>query len=133
MGPGVVGTGTRYGTSAVEIAAVLDAVEAMGGEPVLCVRASSGDERPRHQGVSHHTSTVLDLASCQPWVAPTPPELAQSTRVRVRPVTLIDAAELLGGLGLTIRTMGRGPAEDQLFFAAAAAAGSVAVDLLAHP
>jgi hypothetical protein len=132
MGPGVVGTGTRYGTTAVEVAGVLDATKVLGGEPVLCVRASSGDERPRHQGISHHTSTVLDLTGCRPWVAPVPPELATSSRVRVRPVAPVDGGALLDGLGLQIRTMGRGPSDDPLFFAAAAAAGSVAVDLLEH-
>jgi len=133
MGPGVVGTGTKFGTSAIEAAAILDAAEVMGGEPVLCVRASSGDPRPRHQGVSHHTATVLDLAGCRPWVAPIPPELASSNRVRVRPVGPIDAVALLTGLGLTIQTMGRGPGDDPLFFDAAAAAGLVAVDLVEHP
>jgi hypothetical protein len=100
---------------------------------VLCVRASDGDARPRHQGISHHTTTVLELAGCRPWVAPVPPELALSKRVRVRPVPPLDAAALLSGLGLTINTMGRGPTDDPLFFAAAAAAGSVAVDLVEHP
>jgi hypothetical protein len=128
----VVGTSTKFGTSAIEAAAVLDAVAAMGGEPVLCVRASDGDARPRHQGISHHTTTVLDLAGCRPWVAPVPAEVALSDRVRVRPVAGPDAAALLDGLGLSIRTMGRGPGEDPLFFRAAAAAGAVAVDLVAR-
>jgi hypothetical protein len=133
MGPGVVGTGTKFGTTSIEAAAILDATDALGGEPVLCVRASDGDARSRHQGISHHSSTVLELAACRPWVAPVPPDLAQSTRVRIRPVILPDAVSLLDGLGLSIRTMGRGPDEDPLFFAAAAAAGAVAVDLVAHP
>ena len=58
MGPGVVGTGTALGTTAIEVAPVLDAVAHLGGEPVLCVRASDGDARPRHRGISHHTATA---------------------------------------------------------------------------
>ncbi len=133
MGPGVVGTGTRLGTTALEAAAVLDQADALGGEPVLCVRASDGDERPRHRGISHHTETVLELASARPWVAPVPDDVASSSHVRLRPVVELDAADLLDGLGLTITTMGRGPADDPVFFSAAAAAGAVAVDLAARP
>ncbi|MDQ2650174.1 MAG: DUF3866 domain-containing protein, partial [Actinomycetota bacterium] len=39
-------------------------------------------------------------------------------------------ASLLDAVGLRVTTMGRGPAEDPLFFAAAAAAGAVAASLL---
>ena len=61
MGPGVVGTGTTLGTTAVEAAAIVDAAAGLGGCPVLCARVSAGDERSRHQGLSHHTRTVMDL------------------------------------------------------------------------
>src|SRR6476659_3144887 len=43
MGPGVVGTGTRLGTTAMEVAPVLDAVAWLGGEPIVCVRISDRD------------------------------------------------------------------------------------------
>ena len=33
MGPGVVGTGTRLGTTGIEVAPILDSVAAMGGRP----------------------------------------------------------------------------------------------------
>lgn len=61
MGPGVVGTDTKLGTTALEAAACLDHVAALGGTPVFAVRTSSGDPRARHRGVSHHAATVLDL------------------------------------------------------------------------
>ena len=72
MGPGVVGTGAALGTTAVEAAPVLDAVAALGGDAVLCVRASQADERPRHRGVSHHVHTVLDLVRTRTTVATVP-------------------------------------------------------------
>ncbi len=56
MGPGVVGSGSPLGTTAVEVAAVLDATAALEGLPIAAVRMSSADERPRHQGVSHHAA-----------------------------------------------------------------------------
>src|SRR5206468_3996546 len=62
MGPGVVGTGTRLGYSAIEVGPVLDAAAALGGVPIACLRASSADPRPRHRGLSHHSATALRLA-----------------------------------------------------------------------
>ena len=131
MGPGVVGTGTRLGTTAVEVAPLLDTVSALGGTPVLCVRASSGDLRERHRGVSHHSVTAAALCVARPWVAPVPPEAAALPGVRVAQTTpTSDPVELLGRLDLAVTTMGRSVAEDPLFFAAAVAAGHLAVALL---
>ena len=62
MGPGVAGTGTRLGFSAIEVGPVLDAAAALGGRPIACLRASFADPRPRHQGLSHHSATALGLA-----------------------------------------------------------------------
>src|SRR5215831_19063098 len=55
MGPGIVGTGTRLGFSGIEAGPILDAATGLGGDPIACLRISFADERPRHQGVSHHT------------------------------------------------------------------------------
>ena len=68
-GPGVVGTGTRFGFSGLESAAIVDAVAARGGRPILCVRWSSTEERSEHRGMSHHTRTVLDECRAAPLVA----------------------------------------------------------------
>lgn len=126
MGPGVVGTGTRLGTTAIEAAPICDAVHHLGGVAILCPRLSDGDERGRHQGLSHHTATVLDMCSnvLVPWPAevPTP---AQS-RHPIVPTEVGDVPALLAAANLHITTMGRGPADDPLFFRAAAAAGIIA-------
>jgi hypothetical protein len=128
MGPGVVGTASGLGTTAVEVAGVIDAAERMGARVALCCRASSADARPRHRGVSHHVRTILDLAAVAPEV-PLPAELAdQVARSTVVPAP--DAATVLGELGLAVTTMGRGPADDPDFFAAAAAAGAWAAEAL---
>lgn len=130
MGPGVVGTGTALGTSAVEVAPVLDAAAAGGGVPVLCVRASDGDGRGRHLGISHHTRTAARLTSSRPWVAPVPLEAVTLPGVRVgRLPPVPDPVELLDRAGVRVTTMGRGPAEDPLFFDAAVAAGALAASL----
>ena len=128
MGPGVVGTSSALGTTAVEVAGVVDAATAMGATVALCCRASSADARPRHQGVSHHVRTILDLAVARPAV-PLPSALAG----QVAGATVVDgpdAAAVLAAMGLTVTTMGRGPADDPAFFDAASAAGAWAADAL---
>lgn len=131
MGPGVVGTGTTYGTSSVEAAPALDAVDALGGIPILCVRASSADPRDRHRGVSHHTRTAVHLSRSAPVVAPVPREVRDLDGVVVHEVLSPDVATILAEAGLRITTMGRTIDDDPLFFDAAAAAAAVAVDLVA--
>lgn len=128
MGPGVVGTASSLGTTALEVAPVIDAAAALGGRAALCSRASEADARPRHRGISHHVATALRLVR-SPVVLPLPPSLAgQVDGATV--VTPPDVAKVLRGLDLDITTMGRGPADDPAFFAAAGAAGAWAADAL---
>jgi Protein of unknown function (DUF3866) len=128
MGPGVVGTASALGTTAVEVAAVLDAAAALGARVALCARASSADPRPRHRGVSHHVHTILGLAAVRPAV-PLPAALAGEV-VGATVVEGPDAAAVLDAFDLAVTTMGRGPAEDPAFFAAAASAGAWTVGTL---
>ncbi|MGH9118757.1 MAG: DUF3866 family protein [Acidimicrobiales bacterium] len=134
MGPGVVGTGTGLGTTAIEASGVLDAADAIGGDPILAVRASSGDARDRHRGISHHALTVLRLVRAQVTVPlpvgfegrdPRPPDL---DRHAIEEVDVPDMGSVLDRAGLRVTTMGRGPATDPLFFAAAGAAGILAAN-----
>jgi hypothetical protein len=130
MGPGVVGTGSPLGTSALEAAPVLDAVPVLGGRSLLAARASSADRRDRHRGLSHHTRTILRLAArgtAVPVAEGT--ELGEGDvppphRVVVAPVPEVGA--LLERAGVEVRTMGRGPGDDPLFFVTTAAAGVMA-------
>ena len=132
MGPGVVGTGTALGTTAVEGASVLDTVAALGGTPVLCVRASSGDPRPRHRGLSHHTKTIATLSHCQPWIAETSLDTSELEGVRlVKTGVAIDVAQIMDSAGLQTTTMGRTVAEDLMFFECAVSAGVLAGQMLA--
>lgn len=130
MGPGVVGTSSPLGTSALEVAPVLDAAAALGGRPVAVLRMSDGDPRPRHQGVSHHSRTALDLTQAPVMVAAPHADAFRHHRHDVRVVAGPDVPALLEDLGLRVTTMGRGPAEDPLFFRAVASAGALAASLL---
>jgi len=87
-------------------------------------RMSSGDPRPRHRDISHHTTTVLRLM-LRPAVVALPPGI--HANLPGEHEGREGAADLDGYLasGLPARTMGRGPEEDDLFFRAALAGGTL--------
>ncbi|WGX75789.1 DUF3866 family protein [Paraclostridium bifermentans] len=59
MGPGIAGTGTKYGFTGIEQGPILDAIKKLGGNPIAIPRMSFADKRDRHVGISHHSITVL--------------------------------------------------------------------------
>ncbi len=144
MGPGIVGTGTKWGTTALEQGEIVDAVGVLGGQPIAIPRISFADERSRHRGVSHHTLTALGRVARQKAIIPLPEmDLESKTLVREQlaeadifahhNVLIRDGNPALSYLekrGITVRSMGRTPLDDPSFFLAAGAAGVVAVDLL---
>jgi Protein of unknown function (DUF3866) len=115
VGPGIVGTGTRFGHGGLAAADAANAALSLGGLPVVVQRISAADERDRHRGRSHHTEAVLALVHGEIVVA----EPADGWR------------EACAGLPLS--HMGRGPDEDPDFFAAAYGAGVAARGLLGSP
>jgi len=129
QGPGNAGTGTKYGFSGLEQAQNLDIVKALGGTAIAIVRMSDADARPRHQGVSHHTRTSLDLAYAR-CLVPVPAGADTTTLPPGHDIREVEgtqaALDLLTERNITVTTMGRTPAQDPLFFHAAAAAGLAA-------
>jgi hypothetical protein len=115
------------------VAGSLDAASALGGRPIAVLRMSDGDPRPRHQGVSHHSRTALDLTGTSVLVAAPADGAYAHERHDVRVVEGPDVPALLADLGLRVTTMGRGPDEDPLFFRATASAGALAAQLLSGP
>lgn len=142
IGPGVVGTATPYGTTALDLGMIALTSQALGGRTVVCVRLSGSDPRPRHRGLSHHVAAALG------WVAGAvdpatstvvaPPGWGETVDRAVHPwpVAEVEPGDVLTELeaarsrGLGVSHMGRTPAEDELFFQAAAAAGVYAATLL---
>jgi Protein of unknown function (DUF3866) len=111
IGPGIVGTGTRFGHGGLAAAEAANAALSLGGVPVIAARVSGADERSRHRGRSHHTEAVLTL-------------------VRGAPVVGRDGEGWQAACdGLPLSHMGRGPADDPEFFEAAFAAGVAARQL----
>ncbi|MBI3947409.1 MAG: DUF3866 family protein [Armatimonadetes bacterium] len=143
QGPGNAGTGTRLGYSGIAQADWLNAAHALGGIPIAALRLSFADPRPRHQGISHHTLTVLGTFCLCRAVVPLPALPAgQMARVGsqlapLRERHLLEAHEgapalaLLERLGVNVTTMGRSMAVERAFFLAAGAAGAAAAGRLA--
>ncbi len=128
-GPGIIGSETRLGHGGM---AALDSAHgalALGLPTLLSPRLSEADPRERHQGVSHHTLTVLELLLGGvevPLPAGNPEVAARLTDAAGGRHQLHEAQPDLTGYvasDLPSQVMGRGIEEDQLFFAAPLAAG----------
>jgi hypothetical protein len=120
-GPGILGSSSALGHGGIIALDSAHTALALGCQVVLCARMSSGDPRERHQGLSHHTRTVLDLL-----LAPVTVGVPEGVEHREDAHEWEDQpADLEGYLatGLPSRTMGRSLDDDPPFFAAALAAG----------
>ncbi|KEO82380.1 DUF3866 family protein [Tumebacillus flagellatus] len=137
MGPGIVGTGTRYGHTGIEVGLAVNAVHALEGDAVVVPRLSFADPRPRHQGLSHHTITALGRVALAPATVPLPnledgqasavwKQITESGLHRRHRLVGLSGASILDAsqrFPVPLRTMGRTLAQDPAFFLAAGAAG----------
>lgn len=161
-GPGIVGSSSPLGHGGMAALDSAHAALALEAPTLLVARMSSGDERERHRGISHHTLTVLDLL-LEPVTVALPAGMRSPVgadlRARLgevfggqagaRPSVALDverpvritrhdwrraAVDLpaYAAAGLPARTMGRTLAEDPLFFGAALAGGGVLAELVAE-
>jgi hypothetical protein len=137
IGPGVAGTGTPFGHGGVAQGEAVNATAALEGEPVAALRLSEADERERHHGVSHHSSTALARVALAPALVPVPRlegELAHEVDEELERAGVwerhvrhdADRRKLPDTRGVPMRSMGRGPDDDPAFFMAAAVAGDAA-------
>jgi hypothetical protein len=127
-GPGIIGSGSTLGHGGMAALDSAHAALALGVGTLVVPRISSGDPRPRHQGISHHTRAVLELVLARVDVALPPgvdrPDWGARHNWRGGRADLAGYA----ASGLPASTMGRTLAADPVFFAAALTAG----DLLAR-
>jgi hypothetical protein len=146
QGPGNLGTGTRWGFSGTSAGEAVNAAGVLGGRPVASLRVSEADQRPRHRGLSHHSSTAYGRVALVPADVPVPVlshdlggyvlsqarALCESTagRLRLVEVDVTGLDEALRETPVRLSTMGRGFDEDRLSFLAAAVAGRHAATLL---
>lgn len=123
IGPGIVGTATRYGHGGLAVADAANAACALGGIAVLAPRVSLADERERHRGLSHHTRAALALCLGPVRVA-WPDGLELPPEIAVETIDVAGWEERCAGLPLSHMT--RAPEADPWFFASAYAAGALA-------
>jgi hypothetical protein len=143
QGPGNLGTGTTWGFSGVALGEAINAIGTLSGRPIGSLRISSGDGRPRHRGVSHHSLTAYGRVALLPadLVIPAglPSGLMEDVEAALAPlasqhrlvrVSTDGLDEALRDSPVGLSTMGRGLDADHAYFLAAAAAGRHAATLL---
>lgn len=147
MGPGIVGTGTPFGHTGIEVGQAVNAVHALEGEAVVVPRLSFADPRDRHRGLSHHTQTALGRVALAQATVPLPNLRDEEAALVWQQITsaglhvkhrlvglsgrsILDAAE---HYQVPLRTMGRTLQEDLAFFLAAGAAGEWVARTVKHP
>ncbi|WP_018249988.1 DUF3866 family protein [Orenia marismortui] len=144
MGPGIVGTGTKYGFTGVEQADILHATKVLGGRPIAVPRISFSDKRERHYGLSHHSRTNLgELALIRAKVgipyltqeknSVLEQQLSDSEIINKHDIIYRkgkEVLEVLGELDFEVTTMGRRVEEEQEYFMAAGIAGIIASEEL---
>jgi hypothetical protein len=142
QGPGNTGTGTTWGFSGIDQGHVLNAAGTLNGKPIAALRMSFADSRLRHQGVSHHSLTVLSRVVLVPCIVPVPilpPSESESIqrqleetgiahRHTVQYIAAGRAFEFMLRHASFVRTMGRTPEQDKTYFLAGCAAGLALVD-----
>ncbi|PKM89032.1 MAG: DUF3866 domain-containing protein [Firmicutes bacterium HGW-Firmicutes-12] len=139
MGPGIVGTGTRWGHTGLELGGIVNCICSLGGRSYSIPRISFAELRERHRGISHHTLTSLGrvaLASTNLVL----PELDEGQKKIVlnqlqgeefKKHQLVwergdEGIELAKEMNLQLSHMGRSFHEDPQFFLASSAAGKAA-------
>lgn len=144
MGPGIVGTGTKWGFTGIEQGEILNAAEALDGISIAVPRMSFADKRQRHQGISHHTLTVLSKVCRASAIVPLPVLEENKTAYILKQLqeeNLLDRyfccleaddniLKNMENCRHNVTTMGRGIAEDPDFFLALGAAARTAIKMI---
>ena len=139
-GPGILGSSSALGHGGLAALSNSHAALSLGCPVVLGPRMSSGDERERHRGLSHHTETVLGML-LRPVRVAAPSGVSLPAAAGIERATSHGAQHEavrtdVSGLvepylssGLPARTMGRSLEEDRDFFLAGLAGGAVLADM----
>ncbi|WP_199873055.1 DUF3866 family protein [Inediibacterium massiliense] len=147
MGPGIVGTGTKFGFTGVEQGNIIDAVNDLGGIPIAVPRMSFADQRKRHQGISHHTLTVLNTIAKTKAIVGLPKlekekseyikdQLKHTTILSKHKIVYEDCEEIYSILkhsNLNMRTMGRSFEEEKEYFITCGLCAKIALKILDDP
>jgi hypothetical protein len=144
MGPGIVGSNTKFGFTGVEQAHILDAVKKLNGIPIAVPRVSFSDKRDRHFGLSHQSATIFSkLINSninivfsknlhQDKLAVINNQLDENLITKFHNVVFSneDTKKSLDFYNVRVSTMGRNFEQDKEFFITAGASGFYAAKLL---
>ncbi len=144
MGPGIVGTGTKYGFTGIEQGNNINAINSLGGRAVVVPRISFKDKRPRHKGISHHSLTILSeiVNKSSEVILPILPrkekdyinkqveEFDIKNKHKLYFEEGKDIIEALEHFNIKTTTMGRSVDEDLEYFTALGAVGNYVVKLI---
>lgn len=144
MGPGIVGTGTKYGFTGIEQGHIIDAVNDLGGIPIAVPRISFKDQRERHKGMSHHSMTVFGKISKTKAVIPIPDfeetkkqyiceqidHHGISKKHKIIYVNLDEVTKILEKSTIKMSTMGRKFDEEKEYFITAGVAAELCTKIL---
>ncbi|MGF7184974.1 hypothetical protein GGQ84_001059 [Desulfitispora alkaliphila] len=144
MGPGIVGTGTKWGFSGIEQGEIINAVTALKGRPIAIPRIMFKDPRQRHEGISHHTITVLRHICRGKCIVSLPKMQGENRQLIYTQIIEHNLAEkhtyrvshgmkiipIANKLGIPLSVMGKTAEDEPYYFAAAGAAGQIAAQLI---
>lgn len=144
MGPGIVGTGTKYGFTGIEQGNNINAINNLRGRAIVVPRISFKDKRERHRGISHHTLTILsEITNTSSKVIMPILEKERDTYIRKQienlniqkkhEIFFEDGENILKALeyfNINTTTMGRSIHEDLEYFITLGAVGKYAAKLL---
>ena len=116
MGPGIAGTGTQLGTTALECVGIINNLIAMGADVAFALRYSGADARSRHQGISHHSETIVRLVSHVTKIGIPAGQTVPAAMNMSTPVDVSAIMEMLKQDTRTPRSMGRGVSDDPQFY-----------------
>jgi hypothetical protein len=132
-GPGILGSASALGHGGLAALHNAHSALALGCDVVLAPRLSSGDQRERHRGLSHHTRNVMRFL-LRPVTVPVPSGISPESLSQLQEalgahrgveVSVDDLVRSLRQSGLSTETMGRSLQDDEDFFRGALAAGAL--------
>ncbi|MGB9813849.1 MAG: DUF3866 family protein [Thermovenabulum sp.] len=143
VGPGIVGTETKYGNTGIIQGEAVNAVNVLKGKAIVVPRIMLNDKRERHYLVSHHTLTALsEIALTKAFVV-----LSEEIDVKTRELILKrfneykilekhevifregkKGIEYLRGINFNLVTMGKDYEQESYYFLTAAAGGVFAAE-----
>ena len=146
MGPGILGTQTKYGFSGLELGLYVDMIAKLEGRCLYIPRIMFNDKRNRHLGISHHSITILSeiINNPVPIILPIMEtkqmkyvyrQLMRNSLTKKHQVKFIDGKGITNAIKyyeLFTTTMGRGIYEEPVFFHTLGASAAFGLSIVSN-